>query len=228
MTPDVKATFTEKLKQEPREFFGHKIKQVVCTDGLQLICQDGSWIRYRLSVWGSFPGGQRARRSEVEFGSRAMDLRVERRRIRSFPKPEEQLRTLVERAPDAEAWADRTMERFRPTFTVFYGIRRRIATGAVALLAVWLFVHVMFGANGMIVYRQKKAEYQHLQKEVDTLQKANDTSSQEINSLQNDPKMIEKEAREQLHYARPGEVIYVAPPPPPDHPSLPESKAAQK
>jgi len=157
-----------------------------------------------------------------------MDLRVERRKIRAFPKPEDHLRTLVERAPHAEAWADRTMERFRPTLTMFYSIRRRLATGAVALLAIWLFVHVMFGANGMIVYRQKKTEYQELRKEIDTLQKANDASTQEINALQNDPKMIEKEAREQLHYARPGEVIYVSPPPPPAHPSPPESRAAQK
>lgn len=158
-----------------------------------------------------------------------MDLRVERRKIRNFPNPEEHLRNLVERAPHAEAWADRTVERFQPALTMFYGIRRRLATGAVGLLAIWLFVHVMFGANGMIVYRQKKTEYQQLQKEVVALQKANDTSTEEINSLQRDPKMIEKEAREQLHYARPGEVIYVSPQsPPPAHPLPPESKAAQK
>jgi cell division protein FtsB len=43
------------------------------------------------------------------------------------------------------------------------------------------------------------------------LQKENDLYTQQIRSLQNDPKAIEKEAREQLHYARPGEVVYVAP-----------------
>jgi len=144
-----------------------------------------------------------------------------------LPKPEEHLRTLVERAPQAEAWADRTMESLRPTLAMFYGIRRRLATGTVAVLAVWLFVHVMFGANGMVVYRQKKAEYQTLQKEIGILQNENNTHNQQIQSLQTDPKVIEKEAREQLHYARPGEVIYVAPPPPPP-PSPPESKAAKK
>ena len=157
-----------------------------------------------------------------------MDLRVERRKIRHFPRPEEQLRTLVQRAPEAEAWADRTMARVRPTLTIVYGIRRRLATTAVAFLAIWLFVHVMFGANGMVVYRQKKSEYHDLQQEVDNLQKVNDASTQQINSLQSDPKTIEKEAREQLHYARPGEVIYVSPPPPPVRPSPPESKAAKK
>jgi cell division protein FtsB len=158
-----------------------------------------------------------------------MHLRLEPRKRPRLPNPEEQLRNLVERAPQAEAWADRTMERLRPVFTRVYAVHRRIATGAIALLTAWLFIHVMFGANGMIVYRQKRGEYRELQKEIDSLQKANDVSTQEIDSLQNDPKMIEKEAREQLHYARPGEVIYVSPPPPPPaHASPPESKAAKK
>lgn len=90
-------------------------------------------------------------------------------------------------------------------------MRTRIATVAVGLLAVWLFVHVTFGANGMVVYRAKRAEYQSLQKDIGRLQKENDQYTQEINELKTDPKMIEKEAREQFHYARPGEVIYVAP-----------------
>jgi cell division protein FtsB len=136
------------------------------------------------------------------------------------------LRTLVERAPQAEAWADRTMVRLRPTLTMLHGIRRRVATVAVAAITVWLFVHVMFGANGMVVYRQKKAEYVGLQNEVHSLQQENDRYTEQIKSLQTDPKTIEKEAREQLHYARPGEVIYVAPPPPP--PPKPETSSAKK
>jgi cell division protein FtsB len=156
-----------------------------------------------------------------------MDLRVGRLpRVRIIPSPEDRLRTLVERAPQAEAWADRTMVRLRPTLTMLHGIRRRVATVAVAAITVWLFVHVMFGANGMVVYRQKKAEYVGLQNEVHSLQQENDRYTEQIKSLQTDPKTIEKEAREQLHYARPGEVIYVAPPPPP--PPKPETSSAKK
>jgi cell division protein FtsB len=73
----------------------------------------------------------------------------------------------------------------------------------------------MFGANGMVVYRQKRAEYQNLQREMKSLQKENDYYTQQVQALKADPKAIEKEAREQLHYARPGEVVYVAPPPTP-------------
>lgn len=156
-----------------------------------------------------------------------MDLRVgPLSRVRIIPGPEERLRTLVERAPQAEAWADRMMARLRPTLTMLHGIRRRLATGAVAAFTVWLFVHVMFGANGMVVYRQKKAEYVGLQNEIHSLQLENDRYTGQINSLQTDPKTIEKEAREQLHYARPGEVVYVSPPPP--APPKPTTNSARK
>ena len=49
LTPEVKAKFTGKLGTEPREFFGRKIKEVVRTDGLKLVFEDGSWVCYRLS-----------------------------------------------------------------------------------------------------------------------------------------------------------------------------------
>jgi phosphoglucomutase len=49
LTREVKEKFTGKLQQEPREFFGSRIKQVVRTDGLKLVLEDGSWVCYRLS-----------------------------------------------------------------------------------------------------------------------------------------------------------------------------------
>jgi len=49
LTEDVKAKFTEKLRQNPHEFFGRKVKEVVRTDGLKLVCDDGAWVCYRLS-----------------------------------------------------------------------------------------------------------------------------------------------------------------------------------
>jgi len=105
-------------------------------------------------------------------------------------------------------------------------VRRRIATGAVVVIAAWLFVHVMFGANGTVVYRTKRTEYQNLQKEIGQLQKENDQYSEQVNELKSDPKRIEKEAREQFHYARPGEVVYVSPEPPPQ--PQPANNSARK
>jgi len=49
LTPEVKEKFTEKLRSDPREFCGHKVGEVVRTDGLKLVFEDGSWVCYRLS-----------------------------------------------------------------------------------------------------------------------------------------------------------------------------------
>jgi phosphoglucomutase len=49
LTPVVKEKFTEKLQQDPREFCGHSVSQVVRTDGLKLVFADASWVCYRLS-----------------------------------------------------------------------------------------------------------------------------------------------------------------------------------
>ncbi len=92
-----------------------------------------------------------------------------------------------------------------------YNLRTKLATAAVAAFAVFIALHVIFGANGMVVYKNKKAEYRALKKDVDQLQKENQQLSEQIKALKTDPSAIEKEAREQLHYARPGEVIYLTP-----------------
>ena len=78
----------------------------------------------------------------------------------------------------------------------------------------------------MVVYRSKKAEYERVQKDIQQLQQENQRYADQVNQLKTDPKRIEKEAREQFHYARPGEVIYVAP----DKPTLqpPSSNSASK
>ncbi len=49
LTPEVKAAFTEKMKADPTELGGRRVAQVVRTDGLKLILEDGSWVCYRLS-----------------------------------------------------------------------------------------------------------------------------------------------------------------------------------
>jgi phosphoglucomutase len=49
LTPEVKAKFTEKVKGNPTELGGRRVTQIVRTDGLKLILDDGSWVCYRLS-----------------------------------------------------------------------------------------------------------------------------------------------------------------------------------
>ncbi len=149
-----------------------------------------------------------------------MDFRLKPKKIVEFANPEKGLRALADHAPHAEAFAEKLADRARPYTSKIHQARRRIATAGIFVVTAWLFLHVMFGPNGMVVYRQKKAEYQNLQKEVNQLQKENDSANEEVQALKDDPKAIEKEAREQLHYAKPGEVIYVAPAPAPQqHPT---------
>jgi cell division protein FtsB len=143
-----------------------------------------------------------------------MDLRIKNlSRIRRFPSPQDGLRAMAERAPQAEALAASWMKSVRPLATRVYSLRRRIATVTVGVLAGLLFVHVMFGANGMIVYQQKRTEYESLQKRIVQKQKENELYTQQIQRLKTDEKAIEKEAREQLRYVRPGEYVYVPPAP---------------
>jgi len=49
LTPQGMSAFTEKMKADPAELGGRKVVQVVRTDGLKLILDDGSWVCYRLS-----------------------------------------------------------------------------------------------------------------------------------------------------------------------------------
>lgn len=103
------------------------------------------------------------------------------------------------------------MQLLKSIYEKFHDWRHKIGTGFVCLLVLALGYHVIFGANGLMVYRQKKVEHERLQKEVQQIQAENERLQKQINDLKTDPKAIEKEAREQLKYARPGEVIYVLP-----------------
>jgi cell division protein FtsB len=145
--------------------------------------------------------------------------------IRRFPTARAGMRAVAEEVPQAEAMAASWVEIVRPLGRCIYGLRRRIATVTVAVLAGLLFVHAMFGANGMMVYKQKRMEYQSLKNRIAQQQKENDLYTQRIQGLKTDQKFIEKEAREQLHYARPGEYVYVPPALPEP---VPASQSAKK
>ena len=149
-----------------------------------------------------------------------MDLRIKSSKITELANPEKGLRALADHVPKAEAFAEQLADRARPYAAKLHDARRRLATAGVFALTAWLFLHVMFGANGMVIYKQKKTEYQVLQKDVDSLQKENDQAAADVKALTGDPKAIEKEAREHLHYVKPGEYVYVdSAPPPRQHPT---------
>jgi cell division protein FtsB len=88
---------------------------------------------------------------------------------------------------------------------------RKFATGAAAVLAIGMGYHVVFGQNGLTVYEQKRHNAQALDTQLRSLQRENDLLKGHVDRLQNDPNAIEHQAREELHYTRPGEVIYTLP-----------------
>jgi cell division protein FtsB len=88
---------------------------------------------------------------------------------------------------------------------------RKVATGIAALLALGMGYHVIFGQNGLTVYQQKRQDAQTLDRQLHSLQRENDLLKGHVDRLQNDPNAIEHQAREELHYTRPGEVIYALP-----------------
>jgi cell division protein FtsB len=92
-------------------------------------------------------------------------------------------------------------------------MRRVLATMFIALLAAGAAYKVIYGPNGTIVYKAKKAEYERLRQEIADEQREQQQLQTTVKALQSDPKAIEKAAREQLGYVRPGETILVQRPP---------------
>lgn len=99
----------------------------------------------------------------------------------------------------------------------FYRTRRVLATLCIGVLAVFIGYKVIFGANGMKVYEGKRAEAVRLQQQIDDEKMKSEQLQHRVDSLQReDPNAIEKEAREQLGYVKPGEIVLVEPQPKPD------------
>lgn len=103
-------------------------------------------------------------------------------------------------APIPRRALDWTLRVWRPAGT--------IVAVALALLLTW---HVVNGNHGLSVWQQKRVEDRQLRKEIQTLEQENAHLRERVQKLKSDPDAIEHEARETLHYAKPGEVIYALP-----------------
>ncbi len=95
-----------------------------------------------------------------------------------------------------------------------YRMRRRIATVLTIAAALFFGYHAIFGENGVNMFEQKRVEDRAIQKRIVELQQENARLQQSVQELKSDPDAIEHEARERLHYARPGEVIWTEDDPP--------------
>jgi len=93
---------------------------------------------------------------------------------------------------------------------------------ALVLLCVALVVNEVFGAKGIVTLLGQRREFNALQQRNRKLQQENQELQLRNQKLQSDPGTIEKTAREQLHMARPNELIYTLPP----KPETPDSSTA--
>ncbi|HVZ61354.1 MAG TPA: septum formation initiator family protein [Terriglobales bacterium] len=132
---------------------------------------------------------------------------------------------LIKRIEARQAFAS---DQIDPTdrIQMFLRHRRKVATIGLAALALLFAFRVVLGTNGTLAYTQKRSEYKSLQKEVERLEKENQELAERNKSLKSSPEAIEREAREQLRYAKPGEVILMFPGADPSAASA--STAAQK
>jgi cell division protein FtsB len=88
---------------------------------------------------------------------------------------------------------------------------RKLATVTAAGLAVSMGYHVVFGQNGLTAYQHKRQDSRELEMQSRSLSRENELLKGHITRLESDPDAIEHQAREELHYTRPGEVIYTLP-----------------
>ncbi len=95
-----------------------------------------------------------------------------------------------------------------------YRNRRRVATGLAIMLAAVMGYCAVAGDNGLQVYKEKRNEDKRLAEQIERLKQENSQLQGHVARLKDDPDAIEHEAREKLHYTRPGEMIYTLPDPP--------------
>ena len=81
---------------------------------------------------------------------------------------------------------------------------RRVVLGVLGVLAVG---GVAIGANGMMRVWEMRRELETLERDIVQLRTQTQKLSQTVDRLRNDPAYIEKLAREDLGYVRPGETV---------------------
>jgi len=102
---------------------------------------------------------------------------------------------------------------WRGIASVAFRVRRRAASGLLILMTIPVGYKAVYGDHGWYAYRQELNETKAVQAEIDSLRDRNQHVQDNIKALKSDPKAIEREAREQLRYARPGDVIIAVPRP---------------
>lgn len=100
---------------------------------------------------------------------------------------------------------------FMSLFSWDHKTLRRNTIFVMALLSLVMLMHEIFGRNGYLTLRHQKKEYNALQQQIHTVSEQNQQLEMKIKALKNNPEAVEQQARDQLHLAKPGELIYMLP-----------------
>ncbi len=101
----------------------------------------------------------------------------------------------------------------------------RPAGTVVAVVLILVFGWgVVNGRHGLSAWQKQRTQDKELRKDIQEVQDENERLRNHVERLKSDPDTIEQEARKQLHYARPGEVIYTLPPEPKNQQQAPLTK----
>lgn len=90
---------------------------------------------------------------------------------------------------------------------------RRHMTLVMASLAVLWVGYLVVGPNGYLALREREREARLLREDIHRLTLENMRLSGRVDALRNDPREVERVARQEMKLARPGEVIFVLPNP---------------
>lgn len=93
------------------------------------------------------------------------------------------------------------------------GLMARIAVGVFGLLIVAMLLLAVFNDGGALSVHDRYEKLAEIKAEIASLNEQNQQLRKRIDSLRNDPKTIEKLAREELRLVKPGEVVLVTPEP---------------
>jgi cell division protein FtsB len=93
-------------------------------------------------------------------------------------------------------------------------MKRKIFVIGVACLLLIMIVTAVFGKKGVMDLGRSRRELAARTQKIRDLEAEKDRLAAEIRRLESDPRAVEKEAREKLGLAAPGEKVVVDPAPP--------------
>lgn len=88
-------------------------------------------------------------------------------------------------------------------------LRRKLALAAVAFFFLVMLISSLFGKKGLIEIYRAKSHYEALLQAIRRLEAEKSQLQKEIEALENDPRAVEKEAREKLWLIKPDEKVIV-------------------